>query len=87
MLEACRRHFPAEVIEFIKVIADKGTKRGIRQGSPASPLLTNIFYDNCLDRPWHPSRPELPLFRYAADMLLVCQTIEDATDAYSWFAQ
>src|SRR4029078_10078528 len=53
----------------------KPTKIGVPQGSPISPLYSNI-YPNLLDRLWHsreyPAKLGATLHRYADDALLVC---------------
>jgi RNA-directed DNA polymerase len=86
-LDACRMHFPPDVVEFISLIGHTGKGRGLRQGSPASPLFANIFFDHHLDRPWHAGRPDQPLFRYADDLLLLCGTENDALSTYDSLAQ
>lgn len=61
-------------------VADQGrierTIVGVPQGSPLSPLYSNIFL-NLLDRVWHSRRyPEnlgANLYRYADDVVLVCR--------------
>ena len=77
-LDACRQHVPSDVVEFIALIASTGGRRGLRQGSPASPLFMNLFYDHYLDWPWHERSPDLPLIRYADDLLVLCRTVEEA---------
>jgi hypothetical protein len=63
-----------------------GTKRGIRQGSPVSPLLANIFFDAYIDRPWYRRWAQWPLIRYCDDLLALCTTAEEAADAYQKLA-
>jgi len=61
-------------------IWDKGqvapTKTGVPQGSPISPLYSNIYL-NLLDQLWHsreyPTKLGATLHRYADDALLVCR--------------
>jgi retron-type reverse transcriptase len=60
-------------------IWDKGqiaaTKIGVPQGSPSSPLYSNLYL-NLLDQLWHsrgyPTKLGARLHRYADDALLVC---------------
>ncbi len=85
-LAACRAHFPEAVVDFLRLIADKGTRRGIRQGNPFSPLAANIFFDWYMDRCWHRDHPDLPIVRYIDDMLLVCDSVEQATLMYTALA-
>jgi group II intron reverse transcriptase/maturase len=55
------------------------TKRGVPQGSPLSPLLSNIYL-NVVDQLWHsrgyPEKLGAALHRYADDMVLVCRRSE-----------
>jgi group II intron reverse transcriptase/maturase len=52
------------------------TKVGVPQGSPLSPLYSNIYL-NVLDRVWHarkyPEKLGASLHRYADDMVLICR--------------
>ena len=87
LLDVCGTKLPPDVVGFISLVSYAGRRKGIRQGSPHSPLLLNVFYDHLLDRPWHRDRLDLPLFRYADDLLLVCQTWEEALAAYADLAR
>jgi len=72
-------------------IWDKGqvkpTKIGVPQGSPISPLYSNIYL-NLLDQLWHsrkyPAKLGATLHRYADDALLVCR--KSAKPALAAFA-
>ena len=56
--------------------AHRQTERGVPQGSPLSPLLSNVYL-NLLDRVWerrgYPERLGAQLYRYADDMVLLCR--------------
>lgn len=60
-------------------VKDKGqvvpTRSGVPQGSPISPLYSNVYL-NLLDQLWHqrgyPEKLGAPLHRYADDALLMC---------------
>lgn len=67
--------------QSIKVGVDKGgimtpTTRGVPQGSPLSPLYSNIYL-NLLDQLWHkrdyPAKFDATLHRYCDDIILVCR--------------
>jgi len=62
------------------------TTVGVPQGSPISPLYSNIYL-NLLDRVWHsrnyPEQLGATLHRYADDIILVCR--QDATRALQAF--
>jgi hypothetical protein len=70
-LDTCRKHFPPDLVEFIDLIACRGKKRGQPQGSPLSPFLANLYFDDRLDRPWHKRHWQIPLLRYVDDSLLM----------------
>ena len=62
------------------------TTVGVPQGSPISPLYSNIYL-NLLDRVWHsrgyPEQLGATLYRYADDVILVCR--QDAAPALAAF--
>lgn len=67
-----------------RVIRGTNTTRvqGIRQGSPLSPLLLNVYVDHFLDKRWQEDHPSLPLLRYADDLLVLCESQSEAECAY-----
>src|ERR1044071_502602 len=64
----------------------EGTEIGVPQGSPISPLYSNIYL-NLLDQVWHkrgyPEKLGATLHRYADDAILVCR--KSATQALEAF--
>ena len=58
-------------------------KRGIPQGGPLSPLLLNLYLHHFLDRVWAERHPDVPLLRYADDLLLLCRTEPEAAGCWS----
>ncbi|MCL2646843.1 MAG: reverse transcriptase domain-containing protein [Phycisphaerales bacterium] len=79
LMQACSEHFPEDVLWLIRRCAGMKSKRGIRQGSPASPLFWNIFADRFIDRA---PLPAGCLIRYADDLLMLCSTVGEAEIAY-----
>jgi hypothetical protein len=62
------------------VLTDTG--KGIRQGGNLSPLLLNVHLDHTLDRRWRKLQPDVPLLRWADDLLILCRNQEQALQAY-----
>lgn len=87
LLVACEQHFPADVVNFVRLIAETNKPRGIRQGSPLSPMLANVFFNHFLDQPWARRHPDLPLLRYADDLAVVCESAEQAAVAHNSLGQ
>jgi len=56
--------------------AHRRTDKGVPQGSPLSPLLSNVYL-NLLDRVWmrrgYPEKLGAQLYRYADDMVVLCR--------------
>lgn len=82
-LDSCRKHFPADVVEFVSLIACRGKKRGHAQGSPISPFLANLYFDDRLDRPWHKRHWQDVLLRYADDLLLMYSDVDAAAKGHT----
>ena len=55
---------------------DSGT--GVRQGAPSSSLMLNLYAHHLLDLPWRRLHPDRPLLRYVDDLLIPCQSVEEA---------
>lgn len=79
LLDVLRRQLPnIELVDFIGKLITKGTKRGIRQGGALSPFLLNVFLDYFIDQRWRKLQPQVPLIRYADDVLVLCRTKSEA---------
>jgi group II intron reverse transcriptase/maturase len=66
---------------FERLVRTK-TGRGLRQGGNLSPLLLNVYLTHFLDRRWRRLHPDVPLIRWADDLLLLCRTRDAARQAY-----
>lgn len=86
LFQIVRRRFQDErLLRLIeRVVLGRNSRRdhGIRQGSPLSPLLLNIYLDHFLDQRWQREYPCVPLLRYADDLLLLCRSQSEAECAY-----
>lgn len=81
-LQILTKRLPCE--EFITLARRSLTssgKLGLRQGSPLSPLIINSFLDHSLDRPWQKMHPEWPILRYADDILVLTNSLDEAVEA------
>ena len=65
-----------------KIVGGNGRKRGVPQGGAISPLMLNVYLDGVLDQKWKKRHPDIPIIRYADDILLLCQSVEEAQQAY-----
>ncbi|HWL10663.1 MAG TPA: reverse transcriptase domain-containing protein, partial [Planctomicrobium sp.] len=77
--EILKTYIPSpKLVDFAVEMAATNKKRGLLQGSSLSPLLLNIYLHHILDRVWAKKFPEVPLLRYADDLLLLCRTKREA---------
>ncbi len=73
MLHIIKQTLTTSVVIHGKAISKK--KVGVPQGSPVSPLYSNIYL-NVIDQVWHsrsyPEKLNATLHRYCDDVILVC---------------
>jgi acyl carrier protein phosphodiesterase len=83
LLDVIRIHLREErMVRLLEQVVQTSTGKGIRQGSNASPLFLNLFLDHFLDKKWCRLHPDVPLLRWADDLLIPCSTLERAKEAY-----
>jgi hypothetical protein len=75
------------LLAFLGVLTKEGVRPGLRQGSPLSPLLLNLYLHHLVDRKWRELFPGVPLLRFADDILLLCQSAGRAAEAYAALAK
>lgn len=81
LMGVVRKQFPDDsLIEFLRRLLTS-RRPGLRQGGPLSPLMLNVYLDHFLDRSWRRNCPEIPLLRYADDILLLCANMAEASQA------
>jgi len=72
-----------ELVRLIETVIRTDSGRGLRQGGNLSPFLLNLYLDHHLDRPWRHRHPDIPLIRYADDILLLCRSRMEAEAVYA----
>jgi RNA-directed DNA polymerase len=83
LMNIVRRYLPDDkLVAFIKTVLGGASMPGLRQGAPLSPLMLNLFLHHHLDVRWRQLRADIPLIRYADDLLLLCRTPKEARQAY-----
>jgi retron-type reverse transcriptase len=63
-----------ELCSLIERCVRTDAGHGLRQGSPLSPLLLDVYLDHFLVRRWEQDSPECPLLKYVDDILIPCHT-------------
>jgi retron-type reverse transcriptase len=82
LLSILRKYIPSPpALELICHLTTPANERGLRQGSPLSPLLMDLYLDHFLVRRWSRDNPNAVLLKYVDDLLVLCPTAADASEA------
>jgi retron-type reverse transcriptase len=83
LLDVLRTLLPDEgMMRLLGRLVRTNSGNGVRQGSPMSPLLLNVYLSHLLDKKWRRLFPDVPLFRWADDLLVLCRDRQEALTAY-----
>lgn len=79
LLQLVRKYLRSDSLaDLIERLTSSAATPGLRQGGPLSPILLNLYLHHFLDRPWRKLCPEVPMLRYADDVLVACRSIQQA---------
>jgi len=76
-----KRILNEDVVTLICRLVDRPERKGIPQGQPLAPMCLSIFLDHVLDRPWRQRYPDIPMIRFADDILLLAKDEQEAQKA------
>jgi retron-type reverse transcriptase len=82
LLQIVEHYTSPDVADFLGRVLGGSSAPGLRQGSPLSPLLLNLFLHHLLDLKWRRLYPDSRLLRFADDVLILCKTRTDALQAH-----
>lgn len=83
-----RKHVPNnDFCNLVGALAYGPGRHGILQGSALSSQLLNLYLDETLHKPWRRRHPDVPLLRYADDLLIACRSDEAADGLYNDLAE
>jgi hypothetical protein len=85
MLVLLHRYVPNRQLNHLigQLLFAEQRRLGLRQGGALSPLLLNLYLHHFLDRPWREQHPDIPLLRFADDLLILCRDSAEARTAYA----
>ena len=84
LLDLLRMLFPDDrLIEFLEGAITSRRQDGLRQGGAASPELMVLFAHYFIILPWKRYCPDIPIFIFSDDILILCKNIAQARAADS----
>jgi hypothetical protein len=75
------------ILRLIDRMTVTSSRRGIRQGGPLSPELLNLYLHCLLDTWWQQQFPDVPLLRWADDLLILPTAPEEADQLHTALEQ
>jgi hypothetical protein len=88
LLQILQSLLPDErLMSFVRTVLDDAALPGLRQGGCVSPLFENLYLDHFFDRPWRKRCPETPFVRVADDILLLCNSKQQALQVHEALRQ
>lgn len=83
LVDIFHKYFPnKQLFAYIRLLLEDAPVKGLRQGSPLSSVLLNIYLHHVLDKKWA-KRKGQRLIRWADDLLVMCDGPAKAKLAYS----
>lgn len=88
LLQIIRFYLPEDrLLRLIERCIEREGGKGLDQGAPLAPLLTNTYGHHLLDRLWRKRFLAIPLLRFIDDLLVMCTSTEEALAGHAALKQ